>query len=292
MNMHTINTIFFGSSVYSIIILEKLLTLPNFKISAVVTKPDKATGRSQQITSNPVASFALSHHLSLLQPADFDQSFIKTYQDLNPDLVLCVAYGPPFFSQDMIDIPTYKIINIHPSPLPKYRGATPGPWQIINGEPNSSVCFFQIDALPDHGPVIAQIPFVIDPAWTSHDFYQSAFNLAAQNLGKILQSYINNPLSLTPQDHSLRSYYPKFTKNTAKIDWNWPADKLARFIRAMLPWPVAWTQVKNNQGQLLTMKIFSSQLTNDQFEPLSVQIEAKTKTNWHQIKKYYHIIKS
>ena len=292
MNMHTINTIFFGSSTYSVIILEKLLTLSNFKVVAIVTKPDKVVGRSQKITGNPVASFALSHHLPLLQPSCFDPLFIKTYQKLNPDLALCVAFGPPFFDQKMIDIPKYKIVNIHPSPLPKYRGATPGPWQIINGQANSSVCFFQIDALPDHGPIITQVPFDINPTWTSHDFYQHAFDLAAQNLEKILQSYINNPLSLTPQDHSLRSYYPKFTKDTAKIDWSWPVDKIARFVRAMLPWPVAWTQVKNNQDQLLTMKIFSSQITNGQFEPLSVQIEAKTKTNWHQIDKYYQIIKS
>ncbi len=290
--MHEINTIFFGSSIYSVIILEKLLTLPNFKVVAVVTKPDKAVGRSRQITRNPVASFAMSHNLPLLQPTDFDQAFIKTYQDLHPDLALCVAFGPPFFNQDMIDTPTYKIVNIHPSPLPKYRGATPGPWQIINGQASSSVCFFQIDALPDHGPIITQIPFDIDPTWTSHDFYQHAFNLAAQNLEKILQSYINNPLSLTPQNHSLRSYYPKFTKDTAKIDWTWPVDKIERFIRAMLPWPVAWTLVKNNQGQTLTMKIFSSQPSNGQFQPLSVQIEGKTKTDWHQIENYYQIIKS
>jgi len=159
--MNTINTIFFGSSIYSVIILEKLLSLPNFKVVAVVTKPDKATGRSGQITSNPVASFALSHHLPLLQPVDFNPTFIKTYQNLKPNLGLCVAFGPPFFNQTMIDIPKYKIVNVHPSPLPKYRGATPGPWQIINGESDSSVTFFQIDALPDHGPIIAQIPFTI-----------------------------------------------------------------------------------------------------------------------------------
>ena len=290
--MHTISTIFFGSSIYSVIILEKLLTLSNFKVVAVVTKPDKATGRSRQITSNPVASFAMSRNLPLLQPTNFDQAFVNTYQDLHPELALCVAFGPPFFNQNMIDIPKFKIVNIHPSPLPKYRGATPGPWQIINGQSVSSVCFFQIDALPDHGPIIAQVPFDIDHAWTSHDFYQHAFNLAAQNLEKILQSYINNPQALTPQDHNLKSYYPKFTKDTAKIDWTWPVDKIERFIRAMLPWPVAWTLTKNNQGQTLTMKIFSSQLSNGQFQPLSVQIEGKTKTDWHQIDKYYQIIKS
>jgi len=290
--MNTINTIFFGSSIYSVIILEKLLSLPNFKVVAVVTKPDKATGRSGQITSNPVASFALSHHLPLLQPVDFNPTFIKTYQNLKPNLGLCVAFGPPFFNQTMIDIPKYKIVNVHPSPLPKYRGATPGPWQIINGESDSSVTFFQIDALPDHGPIIAQIPFDINPIWTSQNFYNHAFNLASQNLETVLQSYIKNPQALTPQNHNLKSYYPKFTKDTAKIDWSWPIEKIDRFVKAMLPWPVAWTHIKNNQAKTLTMKIFSSQTKNNQFQPMSVQIEGKIKTDWHQIEKYYQIIKS
>ena len=102
----------------------------------------------------------------------------------------------------MIDIPTHKIINIHPSPLPKYRGATPGPWQIINGETTSAVTFFQIDALPDHGPIITQIPLKITPTETAATFYQKAFTLAATNLEPVLKSYLTHPNSLTPQDHT------------------------------------------------------------------------------------------
>lgn len=290
-----INLVFFGSSIYSVILLEKLLTLPDFKITAVITKPDKAVGRSQTITPNPVSVFAKKHHLPLLQPTNFDQNFTKTFQDLAPDLALCVAFGPPFFTQALIDIPKYKIVNIHPSPLPKYRGATPGPWQIINGETSSSVCFFQIDAMPDHGPIITQIPFDIKNTWTSHHFYQHAFHLASLNLNQILKSYISNlstgKQTLTLQDHSKKTYFPKFTKDTAKIDWSWPSNKLDRFIRAMNPWPIAWTKTKNKKNQTLTMKIFSSQIINQKLQLLQVQIESKTKTDWHQIKDHYQIIK-
>ena len=145
-----INTIFFGSSVYSLIILKKLRKLSNFTLTAIVTKPNQPVGRHQTITANPVAQYATNHQILLLQPTSFTSSFIKQLQTLQPHLILVVAYGPPFFTSKMLSIPKYKIVNIHPSPLPQYRGATPGPWQIINGEKQSAVTFFQIDPHPDH----------------------------------------------------------------------------------------------------------------------------------------------
>jgi len=286
-------TIFFGSSIYSNIILKSLLDIKDIEVVAIVTKPDKPSGRSQAITPNPVADFAKDHNLKLLQPTDFDSQFLSVYKGLSPDLVICVAYGPPFFTQEMIDVPAYKIVNIHPSPLPKYHGATPGPWQIINGETKSAVTFFQIDALPDHGPIISQIPFDIKPIWTSHNFYQYAFDLASQNLENVLKSYVKNPGSITEQDHSQRSYFPKFTKDTAKIVWSWPIDKIERFIRAMNPWPIAWTYIQNiSTQQKLTMKIFSAGIKDNQLQPHQVQIEGKKPTTWNQISSYYSILKS
>lgn len=283
-----INTVFFGSSAYSVIILQSLLKLADFKVTAVVTKPDKPVGRHQQITSNPVTTFAQKNNLNLLQPEDFTPEFVNQFKSLNPDLCLVVAYGPPFFTPEMIDIPRYKIVNIHPSPLPKYRGATPGPWQIINGETQSSVTFFQIDALPDHGPIIAQIPFEIAPYDTADSFYRKAFSLAATNLSSVLKTYLLNPKSLVPQNHSLRSYFPKLSKADAQINWSWSPAKIDRFIRALNPWPIAWTFVTDAKGNCIKMKIFSAHL-NNKLTPQEVQLENKPKTNWSQIQNYYTI---
>jgi methionyl-tRNA formyltransferase len=313
-------TIFFGSSSYSLIILESLLKLSDFSVLAVITKPDMPTGRKQTITQNPVAKFAHDHSLPLLQPESFDENCKLKIENLKPDLGLCVAYGPPYFTQTMIDIPTYKIVNIHPSTLPRYRGATPGPWQIINGETNSAVTFFQIDALPDHGPIITQIPFDISVTDTTDSFYQKAFSLAAKNLSSVLSAYVENPTLLTPQDHSQKSYFPKFTKESAKINWSWSPVKIERFVRALNPWPIAWTYVQNQQDQKLKMKIFSTNLNCEvvnfstrseradkvkpegsedcknllqakKITPDIVQIEGKNKTLWSEISKYYQIIK-
>lgn len=281
------NIIFFGSSEYSVIILKKLLEINDFKVSAVVTKIDKPVGRNQKIIPNPVASFAKQQNLNLLQIESFTPQFKLEIRNLKSDIGLCVAFGPPYFDQDMIDLPKYKIVNIHPSPLPKYRGATPGPWQIINGETKSAVTFFQIDALPDHGPIISQIPFDITPNETSITFYQKAFALASSNLETIIKSYILNPESLQIQDHSQKSYFPKFDKDSAQINWSWQNDKINRFVRVLTPWPVAWTYVVNQQGQKLKMKIFSFNT-----QPLEVQIEGKQRTFWSEISKYYSIDKS
>lgn len=287
-----VKIVFFGSSVYSVIILKKLLSIKDFSISAIITKSDKATGRNKIITPNPVSAFAKENKLNLIQPDDFDQDFINQFRQLEADLALVVAYGPPYFTQEMIDIPKYKVVNIHPSPLPKYRGATPGPWQIINGETNSSVTFFQIDSLPDHGPIINQIPFNIDPQETSPTFYNKAFKLASDNLESILKKYIQNPNNLKIQDHSQKTYFPKFDKSKAQIDWSWDQNKIIRFINALNPWPIAWTYIKNQKEETLKMKIFSATIKNNELVPEIVQIEGKNKNKWSEIFLYYSIKKT
>lgn len=278
--------VFFGSSSYSNTILGKLISLPNFQVVTVVTKIDKPFGRTQTITKNPVAQFATDNGLKLIQLEEFTNTLKAEIYQLKADLGLCVAFGPPFFDEDLINSFPYKIVNIHPSPLPKYRGATPGPWQIINGETTSAVTFFQIDPLPDHGPIIAQVPFDMTTSETSESFYQKAFILASENLAAILNSYVINHKSLTPQDHTQKSYFPKLTKNTAQINWDWDTPKITRFVNAMLPWPVAWAKIKNNlSGDIYTMKIFSFSS-----QPEIVQVEGKNKTSWSEISKYYTIL--
>ncbi len=284
--------IFFGASIYSLPILEKLLTLPNFQLLSVVSKTDKAFGRDQKITPNPVAKYCLDHHLPLIQVENFTPEIKSEIRNLKADLGLCLAFGPPFFDQKMIDLFPYKIVNIHPSPLPKYRGATPGPWQIINGEKKSALTFFQIDSLPDHGPIIAQIPFDLSRDETAETFYQKAFSLASDNLDTILSSYLQHPESLLPQDHSQKTYFPKLTKESAEIDWTWPVSKIEAFIRALNPWPISWTFVENINHQQFKMKIFSAIFDQQKSEliPKIVQIEGKNKSDWQEIKKYYTII--
>jgi methionyl-tRNA formyltransferase len=284
-----ISICFFGSSVYSIIILQKILSDPNLSLSLVVTKTDKPQGRQKIITPNPVADFARQKKLPLLQIEEFSPDCRTEIINSHSDIGLCVAFGPPFFDEDLINIFPLKIVNIHPSDLPKYRGASPAPWQIINGENKSQVTFFQIDPLPDHGPIIAKLPLLIDSKMTSENFYQKAFTLAAQNLSQILTSYSQDPLKVIPQDHTQKSYYPKFTKESAQIDWSWPVTKIERFVRALLPWPIAWTQVTSKNGQTLKMKIYSSEIKDNHLNLKKVQIEGKNITDWSQISDHYQL---
>lgn len=281
--------IFFGASHYSLPILQKLLTLADFQVPLIVTKTDKASGRDQKITPNPVAQFCQEQQLPLLQVDSFDSHFLSLVSSYSPDLGLCVAFGPPFFDQATIDLFPKKIINIHPSPLPRYRGATPGPWQIIKGEENSAVTFFQIDLLPDHGPIIASLPLKINPDDTAGTFYNRAFQLAADHLDTVLKNYLQNPTQLQAQDHSQKSYFPKITKKEAKIDWQQSPKDIYNFIRALNPFPIAWTTVSNSKQQILKMKIFSADFDSatQTLTPKTVQIEGKNKTDWSQISSHY-----
>ncbi len=282
--------VFFGSNQYSVTVLKALLADSNFTVSTVVTKPDAPANRGQILTSNPVAIYCKENHVPLLQPIDFTQEFVQQFKSLEPDIAVVVAYGPPFFTQEMIDLPTYKVVNLHPSPLPKYRGAAPAPWQIINGESTSALSIFQIDALPDHGPIIAMLPFPISPTETSNTFYEKAFNIGAQSLGKILLDYIQTyPAMLKPQNHTEKTYYPRMDKSVAKINWNQSAEYNQRFIRAMQPWPIAWTEIIGKDREKRTMKVFSSSIKNNQLELENVQIEGKKLANWSQLKEHYAI---
>ena len=125
---------------------------------------------------------------------------------------------------------------------------------------------------------------------TSISFYQKAFSLASDNLEPILNSYLSHPESLQIQDHSQKTYFPKFTKDSAQIDWSWNLDKIDRFIRALNPWPVAWTYIKNQQDQTLKMKIISSKIEKNNLIPIQVQIEGKKTTSWSEIQNYYQIL--
>jgi len=280
--------VFFGSSEHSLIILKSLINISDFELVRVISKPDKPVGRSQKVTPNIVSQFCLDNNLPLARPQDFDQNFVDEFRNYQADIALVVAYGPPYFTQEMIDIPKFKIVNIHPSPLPKYRGATPGQWQIIKGEINSGVCFFQIDALPDHGPIIATLPLKIEITDTSHSYYQKAFDLAASNLESVLMDYITHPTQLTPQDHTQKSYYPKLNKDDAFLDWSLPDINKYNFIRALFPWPIAWTYVTNQSKQKLKIKLISANFINKKLILEKVQIEGKPPTSWSEIEKYYN----
>jgi len=285
-----VKIIFFGASKYSIPILESLCKDKTIEIVAVVTKPDKKADRNLTLKENIVAQIAKKLNLNIVKTETFDNEFLQKYHLLKPDLGIVVAYGPPYFTKAMIDFPKFKVINIHPSPLPKYRGATPAPYQIINGETKSALTFFQIDELPDHGPIIKSIPFKIDSTDTSSTFYDKAFNIASDSILNVIKNYMENPNKIINQDHSKKTFYTKLTKDMAKIDWSKPADYNERFIRAMQDWPIAWTKIQNKKNQILTMKIFSSKIINNNLSIDTVQIEGKNKVPWKEIKNYYKII--
>jgi methionyl-tRNA formyltransferase len=190
----------------------------------------------------------------------YNNQNVDSLKKLDPDLFIVAAFGK-IIPQKVLDIPKFGAINIHPSLLPKYRGATPVQAAILNGERVSGVSIIKMDAEMDHGPILAQKGIEILSDDTSASFYQRAFEKGANLLVKIIPDFLEGKLELMPQDHSQSSFCKLITKENGYFDINNPPSHeiLDRMIRAYYPWPNVWTKwngkiVKFLPGQQVQME--------------------------------------
>jgi len=153
------------------------------------------------------------------------------------------SYGK-ILSAEAVAAPRKGILNIHPSLLPKYRGATPVPSAILAGETETGVTIIKLDEKVDHGPIVAQIKLPIAPDDTSQTLLSKAFTAGAVVLLKILPAYLAGKIELRPQEHWWATFTKRLTREDGQIDWQKPPEYLERFIRAMSPWPGAWTPIR------------------------------------------------
>ncbi|MEK7125856.1 MAG: methionyl-tRNA formyltransferase [Patescibacteria group bacterium] len=237
--------IFFGTPNFAVPTLEALNEASArggqgfLSIKAVVTQPDKAVGRhhSQPIPS-PVKQAAQALNLPVLEGLD-------SLRGIEADLGIVVAFGE-ILPQWIIDIFPLGIVNIHPSLLPKYRGTSPIQGAILNQEKETGVTIIKLDDEMDHGPILAQQTvgaenFLPLRETTAGELYDKLFQMGADLLIKILPDYIAGKIELKPQDDSLATFTKKLSKEDGKIDWTKSPAEIAAHVRAMNPWPGAWT---------------------------------------------------
>lgn len=231
--------IFFGTPEAALPSLEKLLSSKH-RIQLIVTQPDKPAGRGQKLTPPPVKLFALRHGLPLIQPEKIrqDQAALELIRTLSPDIIVVVAYGQ-ILPAEIIYFPLFRSINVHFSLLPKYRGACPVAWAILNGEEKTGVTIFQLNEKMDEGDILMQVEVDIKPGENAGELENRLAHIGAELLIETL-SRIDH-LTPVPQNHSLATYAPKINKNMGKIDWLWSADKIDRLVRAFNPSPGAFT---------------------------------------------------
>jgi methionyl-tRNA formyltransferase len=242
-----LRVIFFGTPEFALPSLRLLLTDSNFDVLAVVTQPDRPRGRGQQVGSSAVKDFALENGIYLYQPEKVrDESVVTFFRGLKPDAVIIIAYGQKI-PQSLLDIPRLGWINLHGSLLPKYRGAAPINWAIVNGETRTGVTTMKVDATMDTGPILLQHELEIGPDETAPALANRMAEAGATLVIDSLLRLDRGEISARPQDEKLATHAPLLKKEHGNLDWSSPAAQIYSRIRGFDPWPGAYTYFRGQQ---------------------------------------------
>lgn len=247
--------IYMGTPHFAIPALEKLIAVSKpglalqegYEIVTVITRPDKPSGRGKEIIYSPVKQLALSHDIPVWQPGSLKrQENIDMLAEYRADLYIVAAFGQ-ILPQAVLDLPRFGTLNIHASLLPKYRGVSPISESILQGDTETGVTIMLIDAGVDTGPILLQRAITIAEDDTTGSLTSKLAVLGADALVEALPLWVEGKLTPQPQDERVASYTRMLHKEDGKIDWNIPADMLARKVRAFTPWPGAFTYWGNNR---------------------------------------------
>lgn len=220
------------------------------EVAAVVTQPDKPKGRGKKTCFPPVKEYAIKNNIEVLQPCKVKTpEFVNVIRDMNPDLLVTAAYGR-ILPQDVLDIPPYGCINVHGSLLPKYRGAAPVHWAIINGEKTTGITTMYTDAGMDTGDMLLKAEIEIDEDMTAGCLYDRLAELGAQVLKETLEKLEGGTLQRTPQPNDQATYASVMDKAVGCIDWSKSAREVHNLVRGTNPWPGAFTYYKCQKMKL------------------------------------------
>ena len=249
--------IFMGTPDFAIPSL-KILIKNNHEILAVVTTPDKERGRGQKVTFTAVKQFAIENNIPVYQPDKLKGNFefVEQMKNLNPDLFVVVAFR--ILPREVFEIPKFGSFNLHGSYLPKYRGAAPIQWALINGDSETGLTTFKLAEKVDTGNIYLQEKLKINPEdnfETLHDRMSIIGSELVLNTVKLIES---GNYKLQQQDDSLASPAPKITKEICLIDWNKSAEEIHNLIRGLSPYPAAFFNHNNK-----VIKIFKTEIVKD-----------------------------
>ncbi|NCN07379.1 methionyl-tRNA formyltransferase [Candidatus Falkowbacteria bacterium] len=287
--------IFMGTPEFAVPYLKSLLN-NDFEIVGIITQPDKPTGRKQIISIPPVKAVAIQNNIRIFQSEKLktDTKIIEELKSLEPDLTVVVAYGQ-IIPQAILNIAKLGNINVHPSLLPKYRGASPIQNAILNGETKTGITIMLMDAKMDHGPILAQKELLLAGNEDNESLHKIMSDNSSTNfLIETIKKFISNQIAPTIQNDEQATYCQLISKEEAKINWHKSAQIISNQIRAFYPWPTAWTTLSKKRvkifppvnitdGHTLAGKII---INNDKFligcndqllEISELQIEGKNK---------------
>jgi methionyl-tRNA formyltransferase len=267
--------VFMGTSEWACASLRALLASTTCTVLAVVTRPDRPKGRDLKAQPPPVKTLAEEAGLRVLQPESARDTALATELEvLRPEVIVVSAYGH-ILPQRVLEGPTFGCVNVHGSLLPKYRGAGPIQWAILNNEPETGVSIMKVAAGLDTGDVLSQRATPIDPDETAAMLHDRLAVMGAELLVATLPPYIAGAITPQPQDNAAATYARKITKADGHLDWSQSALNLRNRLRALTPWPGAWVNW-TAQGQPRLLKIRRAQIEHRQGAPGEVLQADKT----------------
>jgi len=241
--------IFMGTPEFAIPSLRALYK-HGYDIKAVVTQPDRPKGRGKKVLPPPIKIEGQALGLKILQPHNIkEQNFINIVKSFDIDCIIVVAYGQ-ILPKEILNYPPYGCINVHASLLPKYRGAAPINWAIINGDTMTGVTTMYMSEGLDTGDILLKDKIKINNSMTAGELHDILSELGADVLIKTLELVQKNLIKPIPQDDSKSTYAPMLDKKIAKINWNSDAINISNIVRGLNPWPVACTTYKNSKVKI------------------------------------------
>ena len=250
------NIIFFGSDDFAALHLESLIQQKQC-VKAVVTQPDRPKGRGMKMILSPTKQLALTHDITCLQPDDIKEgSFLEQLKSMNADLFIVIAYGK-ILPSEVLSIPKIFAINVHPSLLPKYRGAAPINWAVINGDRETGVSIIRLNPRMDAGDILAQSKMAISTEDTSITLRERLIQSGKELLQTVLENIGRDQLQPVVQKENEVTKAPKLSKELGHINWSDDASTIHNLARGLLPWPGACTFYNEKM-----LKIFHTSVVN------------------------------
>lgn len=271
-----------GNPYFAISPLKKIID-SSYDLAAVISNPPKAMGRKKVLKHTDVGQFALDNNIKLIELGSFDdQEVYRQIVSLNLDLFIVVAYR--ILPTKYLKIPKFGAINIHASLLPKYRGAAPIQWALINGDSSTGVSIFQIEKRVDAGKIIFQEAIKIEKEDNLETLSTKLSKLGGTALIKSLELLNKDKTNLIIQDKSKFTLAPKINKDMLKINWSWEGEKINNWIRGLSPYPAMYTVYKEKK-----IKIFKIQLLKEISNPHPGKIESISSKRLIVLSKNYQV---
>lgn len=242
--------VFCGTPSFAVPTLKHLLAQKDFEIVGVITQPDRPRGRGQEVSFSVVKEVALAAKLAVHQPEKIRTSESETLlRNLAPDCIVIIAYGQ-IIPARLLPIPKLGWINLHASLLPKYRGAAPINWAIVNGETRTGVTTMRIDAGMDTGEMLLQREVKIGPNEKAPELAIRMAELGAPPMAETLRGLAAGTIVSKPQNHAEASHAPMLKKEDGRIDWKRPAIEIYNRMRGFAPWPGSYTTFRGQSCQV------------------------------------------